>query len=115
VIVGNLDIERVGAFPTKADPPLIVDPDAVLTLSVFEQLFESIAGWYPEVFHRVCRIENQEFSKRDALDTVRELPRSGPAKDLLRLRISEAPNHDSILTPHVINVKRYYVSLTVSS
>jgi hypothetical protein len=44
VVVDNLNLVRVARVPAKADPPLPVDADAVLTRSITLQLFESI-GW----------------------------------------------------------------------
>jgi hypothetical protein len=43
VIVHNLDIFRVTAIPPKAKTPLIVDPNAELTLAVAFQRFQPIA------------------------------------------------------------------------
>jgi hypothetical protein len=50
VVISYLDIERIGVFPAKADPPLVIDPNAVLTLAILVQFLESIARGYPEVF-----------------------------------------------------------------
>jgi hypothetical protein len=110
VVVSDFDIERISAFPTKTNPPLIIDPDAVLTPTILEQFLESIARRYPEVFYRVGRVQNQELSKSEALNVLRELSRPQPVEHLLGLRISKAPNHGSILTQHVINVKRYHLT-----
>jgi hypothetical protein len=43
VIVDNLDFMRVTIAPAQADPPLVVDADAVLSFSVAGQALQTIA------------------------------------------------------------------------
>jgi len=44
------DLDQFGAVtPHEANPPLIIDPDAVLPATVPSQRFEPIAGWRPQV------------------------------------------------------------------
>src|SRR5437899_2348957 len=54
VIVDNLDLLRVAVLPPKADAPLVVDANAVLTLSVTAQCFEPIARRDAQVPNRAC-------------------------------------------------------------
>jgi len=35
MVIGNFYIERVSFFPDETDPPLVVNPDAVLTRPLF--------------------------------------------------------------------------------
>jgi hypothetical protein len=56
VIVNNLHIIGVALFPTEADPPLIVDTDAVLTASIAAKPFQSIPG-KAKITQAGCRIE----------------------------------------------------------
>ena len=44
VIVDNLDIIGIAVVPTKTEPPLVVDANAVLPLSVGSQGLQSIPG-----------------------------------------------------------------------
>src|ERR1700726_820305 len=52
MIIDNLDVDRPGrAFrPFKADPPLVIDANAVLTLPVALQPFQPVARQRSEVF-----------------------------------------------------------------
>jgi len=52
VIVSDLDVDRAGrAFrPLKANPPLVIDADAVLALPIALQSFQPIARQSGEVF-----------------------------------------------------------------
>jgi hypothetical protein len=47
MIVDDLNVISRAVTPNKADAPLVVDPDAVLALSVSFKGFEPIAGWLP--------------------------------------------------------------------
>jgi hypothetical protein len=46
VVINNLDIDRAGRFfgPFKANPPLVIDADAILSLSVTIERFKPIAA-----------------------------------------------------------------------
>jgi hypothetical protein len=63
VIVGDLDIEYVSITPEKADPKLIVDPDAVLSCAVPTQPLESIGGRDTQVSESLCAIQHSEFAQ----------------------------------------------------
>jgi hypothetical protein len=43
VIIDDLDVVGIPTGPAEADPPLVVDPDAVLAVPISCQCFETIA------------------------------------------------------------------------
>jgi hypothetical protein len=45
VIVHDRNVEHVSVTPHKTQPPLVVDPNAVLTLPVTPQCFQTVSGW----------------------------------------------------------------------
>jgi hypothetical protein len=47
VVIHNFNLMRAVFTPNKAQPPLVVDADAVLTLAVILQGFELVARWNP--------------------------------------------------------------------
>lgn len=51
VIIRDLDVDRFRLLfrPLEADTPLIINPDAVLALSVSAECFEPVPGRIPEV------------------------------------------------------------------
>ena len=49
VVVCDLDVVGVASLPPEADPSLVVDADAVLTLSVARELLETIARGNPHI------------------------------------------------------------------
>jgi hypothetical protein len=93
VIVRDLDVVGVAPLPTKADPPLLVHTNAVLTASVPREPFQAVSGRHPEIVQCVCGIHEQQLSVRSPLHVRREPPRSLSLEDLLRLPIAKAPNH----------------------
>src|SRR5207249_3867070 len=61
LIVHNLDLMRVSVLPSKADAPLVVDANAVLTLSVAVQRFGPIARRDAQVANRACSMQIQKL------------------------------------------------------
>jgi hypothetical protein len=61
VIVDDLDVFGACIGPGETDPPLIVDPDTVLALTVTTQCLQSIAWWCPHVVEGYSSIEDREF------------------------------------------------------
>jgi hypothetical protein len=49
VIVRYLDTFGIAVVPDEANPPLIVDPDTVLTFAIALQRFKTIGRRYPEI------------------------------------------------------------------
>jgi len=98
VIVGDLNIKGITVLPSEADPPLVVDPDAVLTFPIAGQLLETIPGWNSQVAQRISRVEHEELPQGRAVNTLREPSRALAIEDPLGLRVSKAPNHGPIVT-----------------
>jgi hypothetical protein len=44
VIINNLDVVGIAVMPAKTEPPLIVDANAVLALSVGSQGLQPVSG-----------------------------------------------------------------------
>jgi hypothetical protein len=67
MVIDDLDVMGITFFPYKADAPLLVDPDAVLTLSIIMQGLQMIGRWNPQSLNEACSIEYLEFDHRRAL------------------------------------------------
>jgi hypothetical protein len=93
VIVDDFHVEAVPATPKKADAPLIVDADAVLSHPFAFQGLETVPGWNPKVMEGFGGVKYDELSKRDPLQIRREP--SGPVafEEAFRLPVPEAPDH----------------------
>jgi hypothetical protein len=59
MVVRYFNAISVSIFPAKADPPLIVDPDTMLPLSIALQGFEPVAGRDQEVFQTTGPVKIQ--------------------------------------------------------
>jgi hypothetical protein len=75
MIVDDFDIVRVAVLPAKTNPPLIVDPDAVLTLAIPFQGFEPISWGHHHLSDVSRSMQNQQFTARHALNIRRKSPR----------------------------------------
>ena len=118
MVIYNLYFVSVLAFPSKANPPSIIDPDTMLPGTIADELFESVSGCGSQIIQGFSRIEEQQLSQSPSLNLRRQTPRSFPPKYPLRLSISKAAYHGNILTQLVNTVKRYYsikVTLTPAS
>lgn len=105
MIVDNLDLVGMAVLPHETDPPLVIDPDAMLPLSVTSQCLESIAWRHPQVLKQRRSVQLSQFPEGYSLDVRRN--RLGPltSEELLGFRVPEALNHALIVTPSVTPVK----------
>src|SRR5487761_529153 len=86
MVIDDLHVRGAGRVfaPFEANPPAVVDADAVLTLSVPFQPFKMVAGQRRKVFERDCRFQTVQlqpggaFDARERLDALaaREVPGS---------------------------------------
>jgi len=93
MIVRHLDLIRIALPPLKADPPLLVDPDAVLPGPIPRKLLEPVARGNPQVAQIVGGVEHEELPKGGALQFDGPPPHSLSLKDLLGVRVPEALDH----------------------
>jgi len=84
MIVGDFDAVGGAIAPFKANPPLVVDPNAVLPLAVSAQAFQTVAGQRRQNSQIVGCIEHVELPKRRTFDGA-ELPARLAMKEPLRL------------------------------
>jgi hypothetical protein len=54
---------RSVCLPLKADAPLIVDADAVLTQSISLQGFQPVSGWDAKIIDSDCSVKLVELSR----------------------------------------------------
>jgi hypothetical protein len=69
MIIDDLDIVSVALAPHETDSPLIVDPDAVLTLAVAAKLLQPVAGRNPQILYH-CALFNIASLRRAAFSTL---------------------------------------------
>jgi len=49
MIIHNFNLLRISIVPDETNPPLIIDPDAVLTGAGSFERFQAIAGWCQQI------------------------------------------------------------------
>ena len=94
MIVHDLNILGSAIVPAETDPPLIIDPDAVLPRAIASKSFKAIARRHTEIVERIRRMHHQQLSKRDTLNDA-EPPGVAAQKQCFRMGTSKAPDHSS--------------------
>jgi len=92
MIVDNLNVERASIFPAKADPPSLVDTDAVLTLPSSFQSFEAVAGRCRQVLQNPGPVKIQQLSPRRPLKCL-ESCHGEIVKEVLGFFVFEGLDH----------------------
>jgi len=95
VVVEDLNIEGVAVLPAEADPPLIVDTDIVLFLTISRESLESVTRRHPQIRQGLGRVENQELLQCGAAYVWRKPLRASTIEDPLGVQISEAPDFEN--------------------
>ena len=103
VVIDDLHVARIGIDPSETDPPLIIDPNAMLTFPVTGKSFQTISRNGSQISERRCGMELVQFSLRRPSDTL-VFPAELTPEDSFGLLVTERPNHDSRILLH--RVKR---------
>lgn len=93
MIVHDLYVVRVSVLPNEANSILIVDTDAVLTLSSPREFLEPIGRWAAKVVDGMCVTEHPQFSQSHRLDVAGQLPRELSIEHFLGFSIRERLDH----------------------
>src|SRR4030095_5914434 len=97
MVVHYFYLLRVACPPKKADSPLVINPDAMLTLPISLQCFKSVRGWQTKIFQYGGSIYRVELHERALLNKGRALPRAPPMENSLGFPAAERLNHWSIV------------------
>ena len=57
MVINDFHIFRTCISPTKADTPLIIDTNTVLTGTITLECFKVIAGWHPQIIKSTGYLE----------------------------------------------------------
>jgi hypothetical protein len=93
VVVTDLDVMGVSIPPAEADPPLVVDSNAVLARTVPDQALQPVAGRHTEFLEPLGGIQQQQLAVSSPLNIRRQLAGALSFKNLPGLGISEGSNH----------------------
>jgi hypothetical protein len=93
VVVNDFDIISISFSPPETDAPLVIDADAVLTVSIPRQLFKSVRWWAPQIFDTMSIVQHTQFPQCGQLDIARKLSRKLAVEDLHRLFVRKRLDH----------------------
>jgi len=93
VIIHNLNVVGVPGPPLKANTPLVIDPNAVLALSVPVQGFQMVCRGNPQIVQGYRPAYHSEFSKGHRLNVVRQPMGKSPVEDKLGFFSLKASDH----------------------
>jgi hypothetical protein len=93
VVIDYLYVVCISLAPSKADAPLIVDPNAVLTSAVAPQPFQAVARRHAKIRQTHGRIQHAELPQRHSLNSRPELPDRLSLEEPIGVLIPKALDH----------------------
>ena len=93
MIVNDLHLLWPSIRPHEADPPLVVDPDAVLPCSITLQSFEPVAGRDAKVIEHRRRTHLTKLAQCDPVDPWIDGPHTLATPQPFGLLVAERSDH----------------------
>jgi hypothetical protein len=93
VIVNDLHVIGISVLPDEADPILVVDADAVLTLAIAGELPEPVGRRTVKVVDGMRVAEHPQLAQSNRLDVAGQLPRELSIEDPLSFGYGRRPDH----------------------
>lgn len=107
MIVHDLDLIGIAVVPDKANAPLVVDADAVLTVAVTRKSLKAITGRDSQVIQVRSVMEHHQLALRPALDMFREPADPTAFGNRLGITVAVTPDHLLSVAYHAISVNHY--------
>ncbi|MEH6501210.1 MAG: hypothetical protein V7751_17625 [Pseudoalteromonas distincta] len=104
-VINNFDVFRASLGPTEANPELLVDSNAVLTLAVTMQWLQHVSGRYFKIIQLACSLKLPNFPQGKPLE-IDEASDAASACQLFCILTLERYDHRQMMTLSVINVER---------
>ena len=98
MVVADFHIVGVLSLPAKADAPLVVDTDRVLSNSGSSERLQMITGWQSKIVERARSIQLHELPQGDTLDLGRKSVAAFASPKALRPAARETCNHNVIIS-----------------
>ena len=93
MIIHDLNVEGVAVLPAKADPPLIIDVNAMLAGPTAFELLQTVARWNAEILELLGSIDEPQLAEHGPVQLGREPAHALALKETLGIPIGEALNH----------------------
>lgn len=97
VVIYDFNVFNVSVVPCEADSPFVIDSDAMLTLPVTLERFQTVAGGNPQVIEDCGPVQHSQLPKGTPLNVSGEPGRRDTIEEAFRVRVFEAPNHVSMV------------------
>jgi len=93
MIVYYLYVIRIAIVPAKADSPLLIDADAVLSFPIAGEFFQTIRRRDSQVFKRIGRLQNLKLHSCFALNVMSKPPGKPAIEHLFGFPRRKGTNH----------------------
>ena len=93
MVVDNLDLLGVGAGPTEADAPWVVDSDGMLSAAISSERLQTIAGRQLEESQLDGGIDELQLDERALPDLTRQAARAPRQPQLFGVAVGKAFDH----------------------
>ncbi len=106
MIVRNFNLVRISCAPFKANAPLVIDANTVLSRAIHRKFLKAVARWHAEIIELFGRIQDGQFTPSDAVQRGRKASRELTLKEQFSFSIPKALYHtNEIIACGVIIVK----------
>ena len=92
MVIHELDVV-CPVSPPKADSPLVVDANTVLTGAIAFELFQAVAGRDLQVRQIFGSINETQFAQHESVELGREAPHAFSAEEPFCVPIAETVDH----------------------
>ena len=100
MIINDFHVVSVSFCPFKADAPLIIDADAVLSFASGCQTLQMVCRWDAQIIQILCVVEHTQFPQGGLLDVWRKFARALAQVDFVSLFVFEGFDHSrDCITP----------------
>ena len=98
MIIHDLHIKSIPSLPSKTDPILVVDPDAILARAIALQCLKPVRRWRRQISEFFGVIDLHEFPERDGSDGLKS-PHPALLKNRLRILATKRTDQTNIVLP----------------
>jgi hypothetical protein len=105
MVVRDFHVVGVAAAPAKADAPLLVDANAVLTSPAAGEFLQPVTGRGPQITKIGSGIQYQQLAKCGTLKVFRPASNPLPLVELPGPPVPKTPDHGRMITARVTSDK----------
>jgi hypothetical protein len=93
VVISDLNVKDIAVAEAKANAPLVVDPDGMLSGAVALQRFQPVRRWQPQVCKSRCGMQLPKPHQGALENVLRQSPTFAGSEELRSLGIGKRPDH----------------------